>query len=101
MRTFRPSCHRLLATLFQGPSRHRNAEQQAARRILVVRAILDDFGTGSDLPDFLFAEVSLDCAPEGVPAEFKLSRRQLLPDLGRGFHSAAPSTSAISSGVRA
>ncbi len=65
----------------QRPSSRREAQQQGARRIFVVRIIVNDLSLSARLPDFLFADVALDHAPESVTAEFKFSGGQLLLDL--------------------
>jgi len=53
------------------------AQQQCARRILVLRIIFDDFRFRARVSDFLFADVAFNRAAKSVAAEFKFARRQL------------------------
>src|ERR1035441_735901 len=95
----------------QRPSSAGEAQQQAARRSLVLRIAFNDLRSGARLADFLLAEVPLHHPSKGVPAEIELSGGQFLLDLQQRFHFAAlpgraevcteaDSTILISSGVR-
>ena len=56
------------------------AQQQCARRILVLRIILDDLGVHTSVAYFLLADVAFHHPAKGVAAEIKFTRRQLPPD---------------------
>lgn len=61
----------------QRASSRGEAQQQRARRILVLRIILDDLGLRTRRADFLLADVPFHHPAEGVAAEIKFARRQL------------------------
>src|ERR1019366_1770747 len=70
----------------QRPSSAGEAQQQAARRILVLRITFDDLRLCARLADFLLADVPLHHAPKGVPAELESSGGQFLRDMRQCFH---------------
>jgi hypothetical protein len=58
----------------QRTSGYREAEQQAAWSILIIRIIFDDGGIPAGFPDFLFADISFHNPSKSVAAELKLSQ---------------------------
>ena len=72
----------------QGPPRLSETQEQATRRVFVIRVMLYDESPYPGFSHLQIADVSLDYAIEGVPREVKGTRCQLRPNPVDRLHDA-------------